>query len=155
MTRSDAMVEIDNKARVVGSSEIEVSATPELVWAVLTDIGRWPSWNPAVASVSFEEGFEEGSQFRWKAGPGTITSTIRDVDAPRRTAWTGTSLGIQAIHVHTLEPRSGGTLVRTEESYAGLLASILRGPLRRMLDRTLQGELEHLKAEAERQDRQA
>ena len=39
--------------------------------------------------------------------------------------------------------------------YAGLVASLLRRPLRRMLDRTLQGELEHLKAEAERQDRQA
>jgi uncharacterized protein YndB with AHSA1/START domain len=149
------MVEIDAGARVVGSSEIEVAAVPELVWAVLTEIERWPSWNPAVESVSFEGGFEEGSEFRWKAGPGTITSTIRDVDAPRRTAWTGTSFGIKAIHVHTLEPRNGGTLVRTEESYAGLVASLLRRPLRRMLDRTLQSELEHLKAEAERQDRRA
>ena len=123
------------------------------MWAVLTEIERWPSWNPAVESVSFEGGFEEGSEFRWKAGPGTITSTIRDVDAPRRTAWTGTSFGIKAIHVHTLESRNGGTLVRTKESYAGVVASLLRRPLRRMLDSTLQGELEHLKAEAERQDR--
>jgi uncharacterized protein YndB with AHSA1/START domain len=149
------MVEIDKGARVVASSEIEVAAAPELVWAVLTEVEGWPSWNPAVESVSFEGRFEKGSEFRWKAGPGTIASTIRDVDAPRRTAWTGTTFGIEAIHVHTLEPRNGGTLVRTEESYAGLVASLFRRPLRRMLDRTLQAELEHLKAEAERQDRQA
>ena len=149
------MVEIDKGARVVASSELEVAAAPELVWAVLTEIEHWPRWNPAVESVSIDGGFEEGSEFRWKAGPGTITSTIRDVDAPRRTAWTGTSFGIKAIHVHTLEPRNCGTLVRTEESYAGLVASLLRRPLRRMLDRTLQGELEHLKAEAERQGRRA
>jgi uncharacterized protein YndB with AHSA1/START domain len=149
------MVEIDKGARVVGSREIEVAAAPELVWAVLTEIEHWPSWNPAVESVSIEGSFEEGSEFRWKAGPGTITSTIRNVDAPRRTAWTGTSFGIKAIHVHTLAPRNDGTLVRTEESYAGLVANFLRRPLRRMLDRTLQGELEHLKAEAERQARQA
>lgn len=146
------MVEIDRGARVVGSSEIEVAATPELVWAVLTEIQRWPSWNTAVESVSFEGGFEEGSEFRWKAGPGTITSTIRDVDAPRRTAWTGTSFGIKAIHVHTLEPRNGRTLVRTEESYAGLVAGLLRRPLRTMLNRTLRDELEHLKDEAERRE---
>ena len=134
----------------MGSSEIEVAAAPELVWAVLTEVERWPSWNPAVESVSFGRSFEEGAEFSWKAGPGTITSTIRDVDALRRTAWTGTSFGIKAIHVHTLESRDAGTLVRTEESYTGLVASLLRRPLRRMLNRTLQGELEHLKAEAER-----
>ena len=147
------MVEIDSGARVAGSSEIEVAAAPEVVWAVLTEIERWPSWNPAVESVSFEGRFVEGSEFRWKAGPGTITSTIRDVDAPRRAAWTGRSFGIKATHVHTLEPRNGRTLVKTQESYAGLVASVFRRPLRRMLDRTLRSELEHLKAEAERQDR--
>jgi hypothetical protein len=55
------MVEIDTGARV-GSSEIEVTAAPALVWAVLTEIDRWPSWNPAVESVSFEGGFEEASR---------------------------------------------------------------------------------------------
>ena len=149
------MVDIDTEARVVGSSEIEVAAAPEVVWAVLTEIERWPSWNPAVKSVSFEGGLDEGSEFRWKAGPGTITSTIRDVDAPRRIAWTGTSFGIKAIHVHTLEPRNGGTLVKTEESYDGLVVRLFPGPLQRTLDRALQGELQHLKAEAERQDGRA
>jgi uncharacterized protein YndB with AHSA1/START domain len=149
------MHDIDKTARVVGSSEIEIAAAPETVWSVLTDVEQWPSWNPAVESVSFRGGFEEGSEFRWKAGPGTITSTIREVDAPRRTTWTGTSFGIKAIHVHTLESRNGRTLVRTEESYAGPVASMLRRPLRRMLHRTLQLELEHLKAEAERQARRA
>ena len=60
--------------RSSGRSEIEIAAAPEVAWDVLTAIGRWPSWNPAVKSVSFEEGIEEGSEFRWKAGPGTIRS---------------------------------------------------------------------------------
>ena len=119
------------------------------MWAVLTEIERWPSWNPAVESVSFEGGFKEGSEFRWKAGPGTITSTIAQVDAPRRIVWTGTSFGIKAIHVHTLEARSGSTLVRTEESFDGLLARVFRGRLQRTLDTTLDNELRHLKAAVE------
>jgi hypothetical protein len=91
-----------------------------------------------------------GSAFRWKAGPGTITSTIQDVDPPRRIAWTGTSFGIKAIHVHTFEPRAGGTLVTTEESYDGVVARLLRRRLQNILDSTLESELEHLKTEAER-----
>lgn len=145
--------EIDALAPVVGTSEIEVAAAPETVWAVLTQIQGWPSWNPAVKSVSFEGGLEKGSEFRWKAGPGTIRSTIRDLDAPWRIAWTGTSLGLKAIHVHTFERHDGGTIVRTEESYDGLVARLFRGRLQKMLDGALQGGLQHLKAEAERRER--
>ena len=145
--------EINQQAPVVGWSEIEIDAAPDVAWDVLTAIGRWPSWNPAVKSVSFEEGIEEGSEFRWKAGPGAITSTIREVEPLRRIVWTGTTFGIKAIHVHTLEPRAGGTLVRTEESYDGLVARVLHRRLQKTLDDALENELRHLKAEAERRER--
>jgi Polyketide cyclase / dehydrase and lipid transport len=153
MTENALPREINAKAPVVASFEIEVAASPEAAWAVLTAVEGWPSWNPAVKSVSFEGALDEGAEFRWRAGPGTIRSTISDIDAPRRIAWTGTSLGIKAIHVHTLDPRNGGTLVRTEESYDGLVARLLRGRLQRMLDDALQSELEHLKTETERRER--
>jgi hypothetical protein len=61
-----------------------------------------------------------GSVFSWKAGPGRIESTIPRVGPPRLIAWTGTTLGIKAIHFWHLEPRNGGTFVRTEESYRDL-----------------------------------
>jgi hypothetical protein len=147
-----SLQEINGQAPVVGSSEIEVDAAPEAAWAVLTAIARWPSWNPAVTSVVFEGRLDEGSEFRWKAGPGTIRSTVRDLDAPWRIAWTGRSLGIRAIHVHTFERLNGRTLVRTEESYDGLVARLFRSRLQRLLDGALHGELQHLKAEVERQE---
>ena len=146
---------INGQAPVVGWSEIEIAAAPELAWSVLTAIGRWPEWNPGVRSVSSEEGIGEGSEFRWKAGPGSIRSTIEEVDAPRRIAWTGSSFGVKAIHVHTFAPHAGGTLVRTEESYDGLVARLFRRRLQRVLDTTLDDELRHLKAEAERRARDA
>ncbi len=156
MAEGEAQVsEINTSAPVVGSCEIEIAAAPEVAWDVLTDIDRWPSWNPAVKSVSLEGGIDEGSKFRWKAGPGTIKSTIRDVEKPWRIAWSGTSFGIKAIHVHTLEPRDGRTLVRTEESYDGLVARLFHGRLQKTLDNALQSELQHLKAEAERRERPA
>jgi hypothetical protein len=100
---------------------------------VLTAIDRWPSWNPDVKSMSMEGPLAEGSVFRWKAGPGTITSTIQRVEPPRLIAWTGKTLGISAIHFYWLEPRAGRTLVRTEESYSGLVARLLRGSLQKTL----------------------
>jgi uncharacterized protein YndB with AHSA1/START domain len=148
-----ALCEINELAPVVGSCEVEIATSPNDAWEVLTEIGRWPSWNPAVKSVSFGGEVGEGAAFRWKSGPGTITSTIRNVEPPRRIAWTGTTFGIRAIHVHTFEPRAGGTLVRTEESYDGLVARLFRRRLQSVLDATLEDELQHLKAEAERRGR--
>jgi uncharacterized protein YndB with AHSA1/START domain len=133
----------------LGRSEIEIAAPPETVWDVLTAIERWPSWNPDVKSVSMEGPAAEGSVFRWKAGPGTITPTIRRVEPPRLIAWTGKTLGIKAIHFYRLEPRDGKTLVRSEESYEGLVARLLRGTLQKTLDRALADGLRYLKNEAE------
>lgn len=141
---------VNKQAPVVGASETEIAADPELVWEVLTAIDRWPSWNPQVKSMDLQGAVAEGSQFRWKAGPGTITSTIRRVDPPRLIAWTGKTLGIDAIHEYRLEPRDGQTLVQTEESYEGLVARLFRGPLQKTLDSALAEGLGYLKAEAER-----
>ena len=147
-------MEINEHAPVIGASEIEIAAAPELVWDVLTAIDRWPSWNPQVKSMDMQGGIAEGSQFRWKAGPGTITSTIRRVEPPRLIAWTGKTFSIDAIHVYRLEARDGKTFVRTEESYEGLVARLFRGPLQKTLDAALEEGLGHLKAEAERRARE-
>ena len=141
---------INRRAPVIGASEIEIVAAPTVVWAVLTDIEEWPSWNSDVKSVSMQEGLAEGSAFRWKAGPGTITSVLRTVEPPRRIAWSGKTLGIQAMHIYALEARNGATFVRTEESYDGLIARLFRGPLQKTLSGSLESGLRHLKAESER-----
>jgi len=141
---------INLSAPVVASSETEIVAAREVVWHVLTRIEQWPTWNPDVKSVSMDGGLHEGAQFRWKAGPGTITSTLEHVDAPRRIAWSGTTLGIEAMHVYALEADDPVTRVRTEESYDGLVARLFRGRLQKSLDSSLESGLRHLKAEAER-----
>jgi uncharacterized protein YndB with AHSA1/START domain len=140
---------INENGPVVGASEIEIAAAPEAVWQVLTAFAEWPSWNRDVKSMS-ADGLSPGSVFRWKAGPGTITSTIQRVEPPRLIAWTGHTLGIRAIHFWYLEPRNGGTFVQTRESFEGLVARIFRRPLQKALDKALADGLGYLKAEVER-----
>jgi uncharacterized protein YndB with AHSA1/START domain len=141
---------IDETAPAVARSQLEIRAAREIVWAVLADIEEWPSWNPDVKSMAVQGPIARGSVFRWKAGPGTITSTIQRVEPPRQIAWTGRTLGTKAIHFSQLEPRSGKTLVRTEEPFEGLLARILRGSMQKTLDSSLADGLRFLKAEVER-----
>jgi uncharacterized protein YndB with AHSA1/START domain len=137
-------------AAVSASDELLIDAPPEVVWDVLATFEDWPSWNPDVKSMSIDGPVAPGTQFRWKAGPGTITSTLQEVDPPRLIAWTGRTFGVKAFHVWRLEPRDGRTFVHTEESFDGLIARLFRGRMRKTLAEGLESGLRHLKAEAER-----
>jgi hypothetical protein len=116
---------------------------------VLTAFDRWPSWNPDVKSMSVEGPVAVGSTFRWKAGPGTVTSTVERLDPPRLIAWSGRTMGIRAVDVFHFDAHDGATLVRQEESWSGPVARLFRKRLQRTLDRSLENGLRSLKAAAE------
>ena len=141
---------IASNAPVVSAHEVEIDAPIDRVWGVLTAIEQWPAWNPDVKSVSIDGPVAEGVTFRWKAGPGTISSRVEHVDRPRLVVWSGRTLGIRAVHVWRLEARNGTTLARTEESYDGLVARVLRRSLQKTLDTALTDGASYLKAEAEK-----
>lgn len=143
-------MEINKKAPVFAAGEIEIAASIETVWAVMADIDLWPAWNPDVKSASLEGELAKGSTFRWNAGPGTIISTLQQVERPRILAWTGKTLGIKAVHVWLLEPKGERTIVRTEESWNGTLPRIFRKAMQKTLQKTIDSGLQSLKAEAEK-----
>jgi hypothetical protein len=142
-------VTVNRSAPVTAEAEIEVAAPIATVWGLITGVDDWPNWNPDVKSASLDGPFAEGSEFRWKAGPGTIRSTVQHVEPPGLMAWTGRTMGVDAVHVHRLTAHDGGTTVRTEESWNGFLPKLMRRTLRRSLERSLDSELDHIKAAAE------
>jgi len=146
-------MEANYSAPVVASDQIDIDADPATVWGVISSIDTWPSWNPAIKTASLNGPLAEGTTFRWKAGPGTVTSTLRQVTPPQVLAWTGRTLGIKAVHVYRLEPREGGTVVYTAESWEGLTARLMRRSMQRQLENALRPGLERLKEESERRAR--
>ena len=143
-------MEINRNAPATADGELRIDADPETVFEVISGIDRWPSWNPDVRSVRVEGQVQPGTVFRWKAGPSSLTSTLRVVDPPREIAWTGTTMGIKAVHVFRFRASDGGTMARSEESWEGLIASLLKGYSRKTLDKGIRSVLAHLKTEAER-----
>jgi uncharacterized protein YndB with AHSA1/START domain len=148
-------MDADPDAPVFSEGRIEVDASPEIVWDVLADFASWPTWNPDVKSIVLHGPVDEGSVFRWKAGPGTIASTLRRVDRPRVLGWTGRTMGVRAKHVWRFEPSGQGTTVSMRESFDGLVARLMRTRLQQQLDATTPKGLEALKAEAERRSSRA
>jgi hypothetical protein len=146
-------VHADTHAPVVATGDIEVAADPETVWEVMADIQRWPSWNADITAATVHGPLQPGTRFSWKSGPGTIRSTLQVVERPAELAWTGRTMGIPAVHVyrlHASDQRPGHTVVRTEESWGGLLPRLFRRWSTRTLQTAIDTGLARLKAEAER-----
>ena len=143
-------MEIHENAPVVARSRVQIAADPESVWALLTDLEKWPTWKTDVRSLALHGSLKPGTIFVWKAGPGQIRSTLHEVDPPRAISWTGSTFGIKAIDTFRLEPRDGGTRVSEAESWEGLLVRLIAGRMRKTLQSSLDKGLDELKAEAER-----
>ena len=143
-------MEINREAPVVVEGEIEIAAPIEVVWDVLTTIEDWPQWNADVKSTEIAGPVAPGTAFRWKAGPGTIKSQLQTVEPQHVIAWTGSWLGISAIHCWRLDRSDGGTRVQSQESVEGVPARLLPGRHRSVFERSTQTSLQALKVEAER-----
>ena len=117
------------------------------VWELLIDFDRWKEWNSQIEWVEIEEVKEEAS-FKWKINGSKISSTISRITENEILSWTGTFMGLKAIHVWKLDATDGNqTIVTCEESMQGLLTLFLG---HRTLHETLLKWLEALKAEAEK-----
>jgi hypothetical protein len=136
-------------APVSATSTAEIAAGPDVVWDLITDVERWPEWNPEVRSVTLAGDVAPGSEFRWRSGSTRITSTFVRLERPAYAEWTGRTMGVRARHVWRLEAHEGGTRVTTEESFDGLLARLLRRRLQQTLQRALDDGLVHLRRAAE------
>jgi uncharacterized protein YndB with AHSA1/START domain len=144
-------MDINRNAPATAEGELQIAADPQTVFSVISAIDQWPSWNPDIKSVTLQGPVQPGTVFRWKSGPSSLTSTLQVLDPPSEIAWTGTTMGIKAVHLFRFQAVDGGTLARSEESWEGLLASLLKGYSRKTLDKGIRRVLAHLKAEAERQ----
>ncbi len=144
------MIKINEKAPVIARAQMEINADPELVWKIMADINKWPRWNPEIKSATIFGELSAGTKFQWKAGPGTITSQLLEVDNPKTLAWKGKTMGIKAVHLWNIDFIDEKTVVTTEESWDGIIVRLMKGTMQKSLQKSIDAGLEYLKIESER-----
>ncbi len=144
------MKHINTQAPVLCSKEIAINASPERVWAVLTDIDQWPKWQSDIGHSKLNGALAAGSTFVWKTGGVKIVSTLHTVEHGRAFGWTGKTFGLFAIHNWRLEQRANQTVVSVDESMEGLLAILLKKSFNKNLETGMLKWLELLKAVCEK-----
>ncbi|MFI5046854.1 MAG: SRPBCC family protein [Acidimicrobiia bacterium] len=143
-------MDADRDAPAFAEGEVLVDAPRAIVWLVLTDVVRWPQWSPGVTVATINGDVEPGTEFRWRSGRSTIRSKLVDVTPPVEISWTGRATGIKATHSWQLDERGAGTIVRTQESWRGIVPKLLSRSIQPTLQQAVDDALAALKAESER-----
>jgi uncharacterized protein YndB with AHSA1/START domain len=142
-----------SNAPVITRDELLIDAPAEVIWNIQTDISAWPQWQPEVDAAQLDGILAVGSVFHWETAGLEITSTVQEVDPPRRIVWSDPAQGITAVHVWELIPTDHGVLVHTEESWDGEPVRAQTATLQQALDASLRDWLHNLKRAAEQAGR--
>ncbi|MFW2383151.1 MAG: SRPBCC family protein [Acidimicrobiales bacterium] len=117
-------------------TEIEIDATPETVWKILTDLDRYSEWNPFIIEAGGE--VEVGARLINRLQPPggramTIKPTVSAVESAKTFEWLGHLLvsGVfDGRHRFDLEATpAGGTRLVHSEQFNGILVRFLRKSL--------------------------
>lgn len=109
---------------------VEINASAETVWEVLTDFERWSEWNPAIPSAAGElsVGGELAMRLNLSGRAMNVTARIEQLVPGERLSWRG---HVGAAFVFTgerefsIEPHgSRSSQVRHLEAVSGLAAPI-------------------------------
>lgn len=133
-------------------ASITIDAPIEVVWAVFTDVERWPSWTTSVTSVRrLDDGpLRVGAQARI-AQPRLpkVVWTVTELEPGRSWTWTATSPGASTVATHRLRQVDGRTVAEQSIEQSGPIGWLVGTLYRTLTKRYLALEAEGLRRESE------
>jgi len=120
------------------STTIEIAATPEHVWAVLSDLASYPQWRPVFRAVTGQ--LAAGSKITittaHPVSDRTMTARVRVLTAEptRQLRWVSNLGVMRSERSFILTPEAGGTLLEQTATYRGLLVRFPEKTITRIQD---------------------
>ncbi len=119
------------------SSEIEIHAPAERVWAILSDFGAYPTWNPFIRRISgpLKVGARLDAELQPPGSRGMrFRPVVQTVEPNRELSWLGRLFGIPHLfdgrHAFSIEPLSADRVrFVQQETFTGFLVPLAGGML--------------------------
>jgi uncharacterized membrane protein len=131
---------------------IAIEAEPETVWAILSDVERWPRWTASVRSVELLDGaLEEGGRVRIRQPRfPAVTWEVTSVEPGRSFTWRSRSPGADAIGRHAIiDDGDGSSSAVLSISQTGPIGTLVALLSRRLTKRYVALEAQGLKEQSE------
>lgn len=135
------------------STTVDIAASPERVWDVLTDVEHWSDWTESVRWVRrLEDGpLRTGSTAKISQPKvPTVDWVVTEFDPGREFTWVSAGPGALTTARHSVEALpGGGSRVRLSVDQSGIVGSLVGRLYRGLTERYLAMESAGLKAQCE------
>lgn len=113
---------------MVCAVEVNIHASAQAIWSILTDASRFPRWNSTITRIDGE--IRDGERLRLHV-PGTARTfapRVSGVIANERMIWTGGVAPLfTGVRMFELRPRAdGSTDFAMRERFSGLMLPVIR-----------------------------
>jgi uncharacterized membrane protein len=108
-------------------TSVEISAPPDRVWAVMSDIERWPEWTPTVTRLEPLDPGPLAVGHRARIRQPRLLPAVWQVTAlepGRGFTWVTRSPGVRATGRHWVEAAGPGSRAHLAVSFDGILAGL-------------------------------
>jgi len=138
-------------------NKIEIEASPEIIWDILTHAEKWPEWYEGMKNVKVinsKSGIIDGKvEMSFNTMKRDFQAKVTEYEPYERLSWETIHPKMNGIHAWLIIPSEKGCLVVTDESQYGKLARLQKtfvpNKLRKLHDIWLEG----LKTKAEAQSK--
>lgn len=138
------------------NTNIEINASPEKVWGILSDTASYPDWNPFIVKIEGE--LKVGQKFSMSAQlpgkkPMALTPVLTRFDPNQGLTWIGKIVAgaiFAGEHWFTIEPvGEGKTRFGHGENFSGILAPLILATVMKDAEAVYRSLNEAMKARAE------
>jgi hypothetical protein len=131
-TQNPKAIKTGSAFRMDCSIRTTIQATPEKIWALLTDAAGFPRWNSTVTSIEGE--IAEGRTLKLKvpSAPGRVFKPrVSGVDPRRSMVWSdGMAPMFKGVRTFKLTSTAdGSTEFSMKEEFSGLMLPLIKGSL--------------------------
>ena len=129
-----------------------IAAPAATVWAIYSDVERWPDWTASVTSVELLDvgPLRVGSRVRVRQPRLPVAEwTVTEIDAGRWFTWVARGPGIRTTGTHLVVPHGDGARATAILDQGGPLGPVVGFLTRGLTRRYLAMEATGLKARAE------
>jgi hypothetical protein len=114
------------------SIRCDIAASPDRIWALLTNAGGFPSWNSTVTSLKGSIALGERLELRVPLDPKrTFRPRVTKLDKEREMEWSdGMAPMFKGVRRFLLTPKSDGvTEFEMTEVFSGVMLPLIKGSL--------------------------
>jgi uncharacterized protein YndB with AHSA1/START domain len=131
-SRSGSATKTKSTFRLEYTVGITINATPEKIWALLTNAKQFPSWNSTVVSIDGDIALGQQIQVKVPIAPKRVFKLrVSEFEPNRRMVWhDGSAPMFQGVRTYTLTPQAdGSTHFNMSEVFSGLMLPMIAGSL--------------------------